>query len=162
MAEKKILMVCLGNICRSPLAEGIMQHKADKAGLNWRVDSAGTGGWHIGDPPHKLSQKVAKLNGVDICQQKGRRFVASDMRDFDKIYFMDSDNYNDARRIAGPLWDAEKADLLLNELYPGQNRSVPDPYYGGEDGFHDVYALIAQACDKVIAKYKFEDLKFEI
>lgn len=150
----KILMVCLGNICRSPLAEGIMQHKANAAGLAWQVDSAGTGSWHIGNSPHKLSQKVAKLNGVDICSQKGRQFVASDMVDFDKIYFMDSDNYNDARRIAGPLWDAAKADLLLNELYPGQNRSVPDPYYGGEDGFHDVYALIAQACDKVIEKQR--------
>jgi protein-tyrosine phosphatase len=153
MADMKILMVCLGNICRSPLAEGIMQHKANLAGLNWQVDSAGTSGWHVGSAPHNLSQKVAKLNGVDICNQKGRQFVAKDMVEFDKIYFMDSDNYNDARRIAGSLWNADKANLLLNELYPGQNRSVPDPYYGGESGYHDVYTLIANACDKVLEKY---------
>jgi protein-tyrosine phosphatase len=149
----KILMVCLGNICRSPLAEGIMQYKANQAGLNWEVDSAGTSGWHIGEPPHRLSQKIAKLNGVDICNQRGRKLEASDFETFDRIYFMDSSNYNDARRIAGKYWDESKVDLLLNELYPAENRSVPDPYYGNEDGYHQVYEMIAAACDKVIEKY---------
>ena len=152
----KILMVCLGNICRSPLAEGIMQHKADKAGLNWTVDSAGTGNWHVGHAPHKLSQKVASKNGINICNQKGRQFQPSDMEHFDRIYFMDEDNYYDARIIAGPLWDERKADLLLNELFPGEDRSVPDPYYGGEEGFHQVFDLISEACDCIIEKYKQE------
>jgi protein-tyrosine phosphatase len=149
----KILMVCLGNICRSPLAEGIMQHKADQAGLDWMVDSAGTGSWHIGSAPHRLSQKVAGLNGIDICRQKGRQFQATDMLTFDRIYFMDEENYEDACGMAGDLWDASKADLLLNELYPGQNRSVPDPYYGGEEGFHEVFELLSKACDAVVNKY---------
>lgn len=149
----KFLMVCLGNICRSPLAEGILQHKADLAGLNWSVDSAGTGNWHVGDPPHKLSQKVALLNGVDIRHLRGRQFRGLDMQDFDRIYFMDEDNYKDARYIAGDLWDESKAELLLNEIYPGKNHSVPDPYYGGEEGYHEVYNMIAAACDAIIKKY---------
>ncbi len=155
----KILMVCLGNICRSPLAEGIMQHKADKAGLNWSVDSAGTGNWHVGDPPHKLSQKVAGKNGIDICSQKGRQFKAADMQEFDRVYFMDEDNYSDARLMAGPLWDDSRADLLLNTLYPGEDRSVPDPYYGGEQGFHEVFDLVASACDAILEKYQREKTK---
>lgn len=155
----KILMVCLGNICRSPLAEGIMQHKADKAGLNWSVDSAGTGNWHVGDPPHKLSQKVAGKNGIDICSQKGRQFKAADMQEFDRVYFMDEENYSDARLMAGPLWEDSRADLLLNTLYPGEDRSVPDPYYGGEQGFHEVFDLVASACDAILEKYQREKTK---
>jgi protein-tyrosine phosphatase len=153
MSNMKILMVCLGNICRSPLAEGILQHKADKAGLNWTVDSAGTGSWHVGSAPHRLSQKVAGVNGIDICHQRGRQFQPTDMITFDRIYFMDEENYDDARMIAGKLWDPSKADLLLNELYPGEERSVPDPYYGGEDGFHEVFDLISKACDAIIDKH---------
>ena len=149
----KILMVCLGNICRSPLAEGILQYKAQKAGLEWKVDSAGTGNWHIGHPPHRLSQKVALVNGIDICYLKGRQFTGEDMEEFDRIYFMDEENYRDARLMAGELWNDEKAELLLNEIYPGKNSSVPDPYYGGEDGFHEVFELISRACDAIIEKY---------
>ena len=149
----KVLMVCLGNICRSPLAEGIMQDKANKAGLNWQVDSAGTGNWHVGNAPHKLSQKVAGINGIDICQQKGRQFDATDMNTFDLVFFMDEDNLMDAKQMAGIDWNPAKADLLLNTLYPGENRSVPDPYYGGEEGFHETFALISRACDAIIKKY---------
>ena len=147
-------MVCLGNICRSPLAEGILQHKAKKAGLNWTVDSAGTGNWHVGKPPHELSQKVAQLHGVPIGQQKARQFEPEDMQYFDKIYFMDAQNLNDARRMAGPLWEEKKAELLLNELYPGQNRSVPDPYFGEEPGYHQVFSLLEKACDTIVARYR--------
>ena len=84
----KILMVCLGNICRSPLAEGILQDKARKAGLKWSVESAGTNGYHTGEAPHPLSQKVARINGVDISKQRSRNFVAEDFDRFDKIYAM--------------------------------------------------------------------------
>jgi protein-tyrosine phosphatase len=146
-------MVCLGNICRSPLAEGILQHKANIAGLNWQVDSAGTGNWHIGDPPHRLSQKVALKNGIDISHLRGRQFSGQDMINFDRIYFMDEDNYSDARYIAGNLWLPEKAELLLNEIYPGKNKSVPDPYYGSEDGYHEVFKMISDACDAIVEKY---------
>jgi len=149
----KILMVCLGNICRSPLAHGILQHKANEAGLNWTIDSAGTGSWHSGQPPHVLSQKVAKMNGVDICDQQARQFVKKDMQDFDRIFVMDEENYEEVKRISGNLFDASKVDLLLNQLYPGENRNVPDPWYGKEDGYHTVYKMINDACDKIIAQY---------
>ena len=149
----KILMVCLGNICRSPLAEGILKHKAKQAELDWEVDSAGTGNYHIGSAPHHLSQKVAKVKGVDICDQKARQFRKEDMLQFDKIYVMDSANYNDVRRMSKELWDEKKVDLLLNELYPHRNINVPDPWFGGEEGFHEVYAMIEEACDAIIKKY---------
>ena len=146
-------MVCLGNICRSPLAEGILQAKADAAGLDWKVDSAGTAGYHIGEAPHVLSQKVAKQNGVDISFQKGRKLRKEDFIAFDKIYVMDSDNYNDARRIASEYWNEYKVDLILNEIYPHENRSVPDPWYGGFDGFIEVYDMLDKACDKIIKRH---------
>src|SRR5688572_18996136 len=101
----KILMVCLGNICRSPLAHGILEHKAKQVGLDWKIDSAGTGDWHVGEPPHMLSQKVAKMNGVEICNQCARQFKKTDMQQFDKIYVMDNSNYNDVKRMSSELWD---------------------------------------------------------
>jgi len=149
-----ILMVCLGNICRSPLAQGILQHKAREAGLNWKVDSAGTNGYHLGEAPHHLSQKVARLNGIDISKQKARQFISADLQQFDKIYAMAGDVISEMKWIAGNKYSPEKVDLLLNELYPGRNRDVPDPWYGPEPGYHDVYELINKACDKIIEKYK--------
>ena len=146
----KILMVCLGNICRSPLAEGILQHKAWQAGLQWSVESAGTGAYHIGEPPHKLSVKVAKLNGIDISKQRARQFRKEDFEQFDFIYVMDSSNYNDVKRISGNHWREDKIDLLLNELHPGENRAVPDPWFGTEPGYHEVFKMISNACDKII------------
>lgn len=148
-----ILMVCLGNICRSPLAEGILQHKAWNAGLKWSIESAGTNGYHTGEPPHKFSQKVAKLNGIDICSQRSRRFTADDFARFDKIYAMSSDVMDEMRAIAKNKYDASKVDLLMNELYPGQDMDVPDPWYGPEPGYHDVYGMIDKACDIIISKY---------
>ena len=149
----KILMVCLGNICRSPLAEGILQHKAWKAGLSWSIDSAGTNGYHTGEAPHHLSQKVAQLHGIDISCQRARRFTAADFHRFDKIYAMADDVIDEMRRIAKKDFDASKVDLLLNELYPGKHMSVPDPWYGTEPGYHEVYAMIDKACDVIIEKY---------
>lgn len=149
----KILMVCLGNICRSPLAEGILAHKAAAAGLNWTVDSAGTNGYHIGEAPHPLSQKVAKLNGVDICRQRARRFVKEDMQRYDKIYAMADDVVEDIKRIAKDAYDENKVALFLNVLHPGKNLSVPDPWYGPEAGYHEVYALIDKTCDNIISQY---------
>jgi len=156
----KVLMVCLGNICRSPLAEGILQHKADNAGLHWKVDSAGTGNYHIGEPPHRLSQKVAKMNGVDICNQQCRQFKKEDMLEFDKIYAMDNDIYDDIKRLSGTLWNPLKTDLLMNELYPDENLDIPDPWYGTEKNFHEVYAMIDKACDAIIEKFKNQNPKF--
>ena len=149
----KILTVCLGNICRSPLAEGILQHKVIKAGLLWQVESAGTANYHVGEPPHKLSQKVAKMNGIDISRQQCRQFKKEDMLEFDKIYAMDSENYINIKHISGDLWNESKVDLLLNELHPGKNMGVPDPWYGTEEGYHKVFKLISNACDMIIEKY---------
>ena len=149
----KVLMVCLGNICRSPLAEGILRDKARAAGLDWQVDSAGTNGYHVGEAPHPLSQKVARIHGLDIGSQRARRFTAADFQRFDKIYAMAGDVVDDMRRIAGRQYDAAKVDLLLNEIHPGRNEDVPDPWYGPEPGYHEVYNLISQAADKIIAKY---------
>jgi len=147
----KILMVCLGNICRSPLAEGILQQRANAAGLLWQVDSAGTNGYHTGEPPHHLSQKVAKLNGIDISRQRSRRFVKEDFEHYDKIYAMAPDVLQDIRRIAGNRFDATKAALLMDVLHPGEEQEVPDPWYGPEPGYHEVFALIDKACIQITA-----------
>jgi protein-tyrosine phosphatase len=149
----KILMVCLGNICRSPLAEGILQQKAKQQHLNLVVDSAGTNGIHVGEAPHKLSQKVAKANGVDISKQISRNFLPKDFEDFDKIYVMAKDVMDDVKRIAGNKFDADKVDYFLNELRAGENKDVPDPWYGNEDGYVKVYDLIDKTCDAIIEKY---------
>ena len=149
----KILMVCLGNICRSPLAEGILRHKAAQAGLNWTIKSAGTNSYHTGEPPHKFSQKVAKLNGIDICEQRARRFSAEDFDNYDKIYAMSSDVIDEMKFIAGKRFNASLVDLLMNELHPGRNMDVPDPWYGPEPGYHDVYKMIDEACESVISRY---------
>jgi len=146
-------MVCLGNICRSPLAEGILQDKAFKAGLDWSVESAGTNQYHTGDAPHPLSQKVAKLNGIDICNQRARSFVAEDFEVFDKIYALAGDVLNDIRRIAKNKFDKEKVDLLMNEVYPGKNIDVPDPWFGPEPGYHEVYKMLDKVCSAIIDKY---------
>ncbi len=145
-------MVCLGNICRSPLAEGILRRKVKERKLNWIIDSAGTSNYHIGEPPHELSQKVARLYGTDLEGQCCRQFVKEDMLNFDRIYVMDSSNYNDVKRISGSLWNPEKTDLILNEIYPGKNKAVPDPWYGTEKDYHDVYNLLDNACDRIIDK----------
>ena len=143
----------MGNICRSPLAEGLLQDKARKAGLNWSVESAGTNGYHTGEVPHPLSQKVARINGVDISKQRSRKFAAEDFDRFDKIYAMSDDVIDEMRRIARNNFDEKKVELLLNELFPGQNVDVPDPWYGPEPGYHEVYKMIDEACDVIIKKY---------
>ena len=149
----KILVVCLGNICRSPLAEGLLEHKARQAGLHWHIESAGTNGYHNGEAPHRLSQKVARLNGIDICHQRSRQLVKEDFDRFDKIYALADDVLDEMKRIGKEKFDAAKADLLLNELHPGKNYSVPDPWSGPEHGYHEVYKLIDAACDAIIQKY---------
>jgi protein-tyrosine phosphatase len=149
----RILMVCLGNICRSPLAEGILQQKAQEAGLDWEVDSAGTNGYHIGEAPHYLSQKVARSHGIDISRQRARKFTTADFQRFDKIYAMANDVADEMRRIAGRQYDPTKVQLLMNELHPGMDEDVPDPWYGPEPGYHEVYGMIDAAADKIIRHY---------
>jgi protein-tyrosine phosphatase len=150
----KILMVCLGNICRSPMAEGILQDKAWKAGLNWRVESAGTNGYHTGEPPHYLSIKVTKENGIDISAQRSRRFTASDFEEYDIIYAMASDVLENMKHISKNKFDIKKVSLFLNEQYPGEDREVPDPWSGPESGYLEAFEIIRSNCDNIIKKYK--------
>ncbi|WP_018616994.1 low molecular weight protein-tyrosine-phosphatase [Segetibacter koreensis] len=153
----KILMVCLGNVCRSPLAEGILKDKVKKAGLKWYIDSAGTNGYQPGCPPHQSSQNIAKNYGIDIGKHQCRHFTKEDIDEFDKIYVMDDENYNDVRKICSHTWSEEKVEFLLNEVYPGENRIVPDPWFGGEDDFTEVYELIDKACEVIVKKYALAD-----
>lgn len=145
----RILMVCLGNICRSPLAEGILKHKVQQLGLNWTVDSAGTGGWHSGELPDRRSIAVARRYGIDITDQRARQFEPVDFERFDRILVMDTQNYRDVLRLARHDEHRSKVQLMLDPLYPGQAREVPDPYYD-DNGFESVFRLLDAACDKLI------------
>ena len=146
MEKTRILMVCLGNICRSPLAEGIMRAKLFGRN-NYEVDSAGTGGWHVGDPPDPRSVAIAKQMGLDITEQRGRQFQATDFDRFDHIFVMDNSNHRDVLKLARTEHDKQKVSLILDTLFPGENVDVPDPYYGGNDGFAKVYDMLDQACE---------------
>jgi protein-tyrosine phosphatase len=147
----KILMVCLGNICRSPLAEGIMRSKLSN---DFIVDSAGTGGWHAGELPDKRSISTAKNRGLDITSQRARQFKISDFESFDYIYVMDNSNYKDVIALAPNEEAKSKVKLILNEIFPGENVDVPDPYYGGQDGFENVFNMLNEACDVIAGKLK--------
>lgn len=146
MEKTRILMVCLGNICRSPLAEGIMRAKLFGRN-NYEVDSAGTGGWHVGDPPDPRSVAIAKEMGLDITGQRGRQFNVTDFDRFDHIFVMDNSNHRDVLKLARTEHDKQKVSLILDTLFPGENVDVPDPYYGGNDGFAKVYDMLDQACE---------------
>jgi protein-tyrosine phosphatase len=148
-----ILMVCLGNICRSPLAEGILKEKCKKAGLNWKVESAGTNGLHNGEPPHPLSQKVAKMNGIDISGQRSRKLVIEDFGRFDTIYALAADVKEEIKLIGKQPFELANVDLLLNECFPGENKDVPDPWFGEEAGYHKVYDMIELACEAIIKNH---------
>lgn len=148
-----ILMVCLGNICRSPLAEGILLKKITAAGLDWKVDSAGTNGYHINESPHYLSQRVAKKKGIDISKQLCRRFVPADFDRFDKIYAMAEDVVEEMKQISGTKFNSEKVEMILNVVHPGENRGVPDPWYGPEAGYYEVFDLLENACEALIKNY---------
>jgi protein-tyrosine phosphatase len=148
----KILMVCLGNICRSPLAEGILQPKANENSLTIEVDSAGTAAYHVGNLPDERSIEVAKKYEIDLTNQRARQFQAKDFQEFDLIYAMDAENYNNILKLSSSKEDEEKVKLILNEIEPESNSSVPDPYYGGKDGFENVYQMLDLACDKIISK----------
>lgn len=150
----KILMVCLGNICRSPLAEGILREKLMINKLNVLVDSAGTSGLHTGERPDSRMCETAKTFDLNIDDLTSRKFVVQDFDTFDIIYAMDSSNYSNILALVRTTEDKSKVHLILNELYPNKNMAVPDPYYGGEQGFIDVYNLLNEATDKIIEKIK--------
>lgn len=147
---KKILMVCLGNICRSPLAEGILKSKVDANKV--QVDSAGTSATHEGELPDPRSIEVAQLHGIDITDQRSRPFEKNDFKVFDLIYVMDQSNLNNVLRIASCAKEKEKVKLIMDEILPGESQEVPDPYYGGNQGFENVYQMLDKACDEICKK----------
>lgn len=142
--KTKVLMVCLGNICRSPLAEGILKSKVDSEKI--QVDSAGTGGWHVGDLPDPRSIEIAKKYGLDITDQRGKQFSTYDFEIYDHIFVMDNSNYRDVIKLAKNDSEIKKVKRILDEIFPGENVDVPDPYYGGDQGFENVYQMLDQAC----------------
>lgn len=140
-------MVCLGNICRSPLAEGILKSKINSQ--NIFVDSAGTGAYHVGNLPDSRSIAVANKYGIDITDQRARAFSKKDFDQFDLIFAMDQSNFNNIVKLARTEEDRSKVHLILNEIVPGANSEVPDPYYGGDNGFENVYQMLDTACQKI-------------
>ncbi|MDT0295557.1 low molecular weight protein-tyrosine-phosphatase [Mesonia ostreae] len=147
--KTNVLMVCLGNICRSPLAEGLLANKVNSEKIN--VDSAGTSDYHINHSPDKRSIAVAKDHKLDISHQKGRQFVVEDFDRFDYIYVMDNSNYENVVKLARTEEDQRKVELILNKIFPKENVDVPDPYYGGDQGFKNVYDMLDEATT-IIAK----------
>ena len=144
----KILMVCLGNICRSPLAEGILAHKTKH--LNFEVDSAGTAAYHVGKLPDSRSIEIAEKYNIDLSQQRARQFSRADFDEFDIIYAMDTNNYAHLISLSSNETERKKVRMILNEINPNACESVPDPYYGGGDGFQKIYAMLEKACDKIV------------
>lgn len=149
-------MVCLGNICRSPLAEGILKKKISENGLNVIVDSAATSDYHIGDRPDPRSISKAAEYGIDITAQRGRQLQNSDFQEFDRIFVMDTSNYSNTVALTNKPEEIDKVEMILNLINPGSNQSVPDPYFGGEDGFENVYRLLDAACDVIVKQINNE------
>ena len=145
----KVLMVCLGNICRSPLAEGILKSKVNHT---VSIDSAGTGNYHVGEAPDPRSIQIAKKYGIDISQQRARQFIVTDFDRFDHIYVMDQSNFQNVVKLARIPEDIAKVKLILEEIQPNTKAEVPDPYFGGSNGFENVYRLLDEACAVIADK----------
>ncbi len=148
----RILMVCLGNICRSPLAEGILLNRIEKYNLDWKVDSAGTSSYHAGSLPDPRSITIAEKNGIDITYQRSRHFTVEDFDKFDLILTMDSSNYQNVKKLATNTTDINKIDLIMNYANPGRNIKVPDPYWG-ELGFEKVFGMLEKAVEGMLKRY---------
>ena len=149
-----ILMVCLGNICRSPMADGLLRQKVANAHLNVFVDSAGTSNHHAGEAPDSRMRATAKQLGCPIDELRSRQFKVSDFDQFDKIFVMDQSNRTNVLRLARNQADRDKVELILNLVSPGSDAEVPDPYYGGEQGFVHVYNLLDDATDRIMEKIR--------
>ncbi len=148
----KVLMVCLGNICRSPLAEGVLRKMAEDKGIQLEVDSCGTANYHVGDAPDPRSIKKAREHGFDISELKGRQFSTADFESFDRIFVMDTQNHKDVIAKARTREEMEKVQLMMSQLYPQDKINVPDPYYGDYDGFEEVYQMLIKSCEVFLSK----------
>lgn len=152
----RILMVCLGNICRSPMAEGILRQKANERGLAVHVDSAGTGDYHIGEAPDHRAISTAGKYGVDISRLSARQFTVSDFDSFDRIFVMDQSNLRNVLALATSEAQRAKVELLLDAVYPGEEMEVPDPWFGSLEGFDRCFEMLETACDKVAESIEIE------
>ncbi|MEX1191786.1 MAG: low molecular weight protein-tyrosine-phosphatase [Brumimicrobium sp.] len=150
----KILMVCLGNICRSPMADGLLRKKIKEQGLNAEVDSAGTGDWHVGEAPDDRMRETGKKFGVPIDELRGRQFKVADYDNFDRIYVMDQSNYKNVLALARNQEDRDKVELILNVSNPGKDLEVPDPYFGGDEGFKNIFKMLDEATDFIVEEIK--------
>ncbi|MWV29117.1 low molecular weight protein-tyrosine-phosphatase [Aurantiacibacter rhizosphaerae] len=147
-----ILFVCLGNICRSPMAEGAMRAAISRAGLDLQIDSAGTGHWHVGNPPDPRAIETARRNGVDIADQRARQVTAEDFTRFTHIFALDADNLRNLRALAPGSATAEVA--LLMDAVPGRGgQAVADPYYGGDDGFMETWRDVSAAAEALVSRF---------
>jgi len=146
-------MVCLGNICRSPMAHGLLQHKVNERKLNWQIDSAGTSGYHEGQLPDGRAIACMKKHGIDITYQQSRPIVVEDLGEFDLIYVMDKANLADVMAMAETEVQQERVALFMSLIYEQKPIDVPDPYYGGDKGFENVYKMLDEATDAIIEKY---------
>lgn len=149
-------MICLGNICRSPMAEGVMRHLAEQHHLDIKLDSCGTSGWHEGEKADPRAIENLAQHDIDIKDLRSRQIRPTDFNDFDHLFCMDTSNLENVLKLADSYAPDQKhkVDLLLNATYPGEEEIVPDPYYGGDDGFEHVYKLVTDACEAIILKLK--------
>jgi len=146
----KVLMVCLGNICRSPMADGLMRKKVADHKLDVVVDSAGTGDWHVGHAPDARMIETAKRNGVPIDELRGRQFKVADFDAFDRIIVMDKSNFQNVAKLARNEKDTQKIEMFLNLTHPNKDLEVPDPYFGGDEGFQDVFDMLDAGTDVLL------------
>lgn len=147
-------MVCLGNICRSPMAEGIMRKKLEDAGIDATVDSAGTSNYHIGEHPDDRAIRCMRQLGIDISYLRARQFSPYDFQQFDYIFTMDENNHKNVLALAQSSMEKNKVTMMLDVLHPGKKRSVPDPWFGEMDGFFDVAEMLDEACERFVVKLK--------
>lgn len=149
---KRILIVCKGNICRSPLAHGLLDKKVAEAELPWVIDSAGTGHWHIGKLPDERSIKVADAHNLDIRYQRARQFELTDFDSFDKIYVMDRQNLKVLQGLSRKPDDLTNVELIMNVISPDEEAIVPDPFHNGQENFQKVYQVLDKVTDQIIAQ----------
>ena len=149
---KSILFVCLGNICRSPMAEGILRHKAFEKGMDLKIDSAGTESMHAGEHPDRRAAKTAMEHGIDISKLVARQIKSKDFDEFDLILVADDQVYNELKYFIRSESDIKKVDFIMNLVKPNSNIGVPDPYYGGQDGFNKVFDMLDMACDVILKR----------